>query len=260
MLNKEGFTLVELSIVIVILGLLVGGIIVGSNLVHNAELRSTISDIERYMQAINTFKDKYKALPGDMPNATSFWGEAHATPATCITTIGSDTETCNGDGDGRINDFSESATLYERFRAWQHLSNAGMIEGSFNGVADVGTDKGQPGTNVPGSALGEAIGFGLNFNPVTTGTANFYAGDYGNTLSFGISGGSNMLNAGVSTQDAWHIDQKIDEGRPAYGMVLSQKPGGGVNANCSTSDTASSAVYDFSVEGPQCALLIRTRF
>ncbi|MGB1540395.1 MAG: prepilin-type N-terminal cleavage/methylation domain-containing protein, partial [Rickettsiales bacterium] len=67
--SKAGFSLVELSIVLVILGLLTGGILGGQSLIRAAELRSVSKEYEKYQTAINIFKDKYFALPGDFNNA-----------------------------------------------------------------------------------------------------------------------------------------------------------------------------------------------
>jgi len=68
--KRSAFTLVELSIVLVILGLLVGGTLTGQSLIHAAELRSVVKDYEKYKTAMHVFEDKYFALPGDMTNAT----------------------------------------------------------------------------------------------------------------------------------------------------------------------------------------------
>ncbi len=66
--NIAGFTLIELSIVLVIIGLLIGGVLVGRDLVNSAALRAQISQIEKYNTAVNTFRVKYGYLPGDIPS------------------------------------------------------------------------------------------------------------------------------------------------------------------------------------------------
>ena len=71
---KKAFSLVELSIVLVILGLLVGGILTGQSLIRAAELRSVTTEFSQYQTAVMTFRDKYFAIPGDMKNARDFWG------------------------------------------------------------------------------------------------------------------------------------------------------------------------------------------
>jgi prepilin-type N-terminal cleavage/methylation domain-containing protein len=70
---KSAFSLVELSIVLVILGLLVGGVLAGQSLIRAAQLRAVTAQVGQYAAASKTFRDKYFALPGDLPNATSFW-------------------------------------------------------------------------------------------------------------------------------------------------------------------------------------------
>ncbi|MFI4984234.1 MAG: type II secretion system protein, partial [Rickettsiales bacterium] len=71
--GSRGFTLVELSIVIVIIGFLVAGIAAGANMVKQAEIRSVITDLQSYQTAYNNFVAKYNAVPGDMTTASSFW-------------------------------------------------------------------------------------------------------------------------------------------------------------------------------------------
>src|SRR3982751_930235 len=68
---EKGFTLIELSIVLVIIGLIVGGVLVGQDLIRAAEVRATISQIEKYNTAVNTFRGKYNALPGDLNASTA---------------------------------------------------------------------------------------------------------------------------------------------------------------------------------------------
>src|SRR5579884_171721 len=68
---QRGFTLIEISIVLVIIGLIVGGVLVGQDLIRSAQVRATIAQIEKFNTAANTFKGKYGALPGDMAAATA---------------------------------------------------------------------------------------------------------------------------------------------------------------------------------------------
>lgn len=72
--HKQGFTLVELSIVLVIIGLLAGGILAGRDLIHAAEIQKQIRQVQEYQLAFNTFLLKYKCIPGDCPNATEYFG------------------------------------------------------------------------------------------------------------------------------------------------------------------------------------------
>ena len=69
----SAFSLVELSIVLVILGLLTGGILAGQSLIRAAQLRAVSTEYSRYVASINSFRDKYFGWPGDLRNATAFW-------------------------------------------------------------------------------------------------------------------------------------------------------------------------------------------
>src|SRR4051812_21475415 len=100
--HRRGFTLLELSIVLVVIAMLVGGVLVGQSMIHSAELRSVTADINRFSAAAIAFKDKYHYLPGDLPNATSFWG-AKPDCSTLNLTPTPTTLTCNGNGNGYIN-------------------------------------------------------------------------------------------------------------------------------------------------------------
>ena len=75
-MNKQGFTLLELSIVLVVIGLIVGGTVVGKDLIRASELNSIITQQNKIQIALNTFKLKYNVIPGDMRNATDYWGTA----------------------------------------------------------------------------------------------------------------------------------------------------------------------------------------
>lgn len=122
-MRTHAFSLVELSIVLVILGLLVGGILAGQSLIHAAELRKMSAFITNTRTAHNAFKDRYFALPGDFDNATGVWGRSNASDwhSTCSAQPGtpSATGTCNGDGNGWV---TESQGY------WEHLKLAGLIE------------------------------------------------------------------------------------------------------------------------------------
>src|ERR1700690_34231 len=125
---KSGFTLVELSIVLVIIGLIIGGVLVGRDLISAAEIRAQISQIEKYQTAVNTFRVKYGYLPGDIPDpaASQYGFGARGTYAG------------EGDGDGvikgvlsnvnapgNVNGLLPFSGETEMF--WVDLSKAGLI-------------------------------------------------------------------------------------------------------------------------------------
>ncbi len=115
--TKDGFTLIELSIVLVIIGLIVGGVIGGQALVKAAKYSSVISDIGEIRIAQNTFVMQYDALPGDMRDASDYWN------VTLCPNGGGNTIPCNGNGDGSISVLNNvKGKLAEHQRAFLHLS------------------------------------------------------------------------------------------------------------------------------------------
>lgn len=218
---RHGFSLVELSIVLVILGLLVGGVLTGQSLIRAAELRSVTTEFEKYQSAIHTFRDKYFQLPGDMNNATSFWGAAHATPATCLTTAGTGTQTCNGDGDGQVELAAAASQRSEQYAFWAHLANAGLVEGSYTGFSGAGsTSDSVIGTNTPRAKIGNA-GWSARTVGVYAGDAASYALDYGSILFVGAKvAGNDLAGPLLKPEEAWNIDTKMDDGKPARGKVI----------------------------------------
>lgn len=142
-ISADGFTLIELSIVLVIIGLLVGGILVGGELVEHSQMSKAHSDLVRYETAMNSFKAKYDAIPGDMINATTYFPAS----ASCTFSTVSTTQTCNGDGDGQIE--ISNGVLREIYLFWQHLSFADMIEGKYVIAQSTPDPRGKGGYNLP---------------------------------------------------------------------------------------------------------------
>lgn len=254
--RNNGFSLIELVVVLVIIGLIVGGITSGQNLIRSAQLQSVITDIKKYESSSASFQERYFQLPGDMNNATDFWGAAHTTASTCLTTASTGEETCNGDANGII---STSTGSNEYFRAWQHLANAGLLEGSFPGVqGSEGAAHAVPGTNVPESRIS---GAGYSFFNVGSRSSDstYYDGEYGNAIFFGKDANSNAATTGeaITTEEAWNADKKTDDGRPGYGSVRTFKTNH--SANCATGDTAT-AEYKLTQSSNSCALIFITGF
>ena len=179
--NHQGFTLIELSIVLVIISLIVGGVTVGNRLYQNSKLMTIVAETEEMRSYMLSFKDKYSYLPGDFPNATTLWPAMSGTEACDDTGNASNNQTslipvaatCNGRGNGKIGStftdgaqFSNASNtdlreLRESFYAWQHLALAGFIDGTFSGYS---TDSSSnhfmwPGINVPQSEFSPFTGF-----------------------------------------------------------------------------------------------------
>ena len=263
----NGFSLVELSIVLVILGLLTGGILTGQNLIRAAELRSVTTEYANYKTAINTFRDKYFALPGDMNNATAFWGAAHTTPATCPGTAGTGTETCDGDGDGDIDNPAAASEYGEKFTFWQHLANAGLVEGSFTGTAGPGDNvDALIGTNVPASKLSNAgwTPAYLGSQPITE--TFFYEGDYGNSFFFGSRVADSPTEGPILLpEETWNLDTKIDDAKPGTGVLRTLEAQGDATPGQGCTDVdpsnsvalATTADYDLTSTGVECSIMFK---
>lgn len=267
--NKEyrtGFSLVELSIVLVILGLLTGGILGGQALIKAAELRAVTTEFNQWQTAVNTFQDKYMAIPGDMKNATQFWG----TDSGCGTNgAGGNTTpgyqggdsldgTCNGDGTGRVGNNNTISAYYEHFLFWQHLSLAGLISGDYTGVRSGGASGNHNshgmGENSPKSKFSSA---GWSVGSMTIpNNKTWMQVEYENYLLIGGATGGEYFAGSLAGEDAWNIDTKIDDGLPGRGHVL-----GVVWTQCSTagSDTDFDGAYVLD-ETANCALQFRKVF
>lgn len=258
---QSGFSLVELSIVLVILGLLTGGILGGQALIRAAELRAVPTEHARWVTATQTFRDKYFALPGDMTNATAFWGTADA--ANCALTTTGDARTCNGNGNGTLDRSSSGNPGNEWFRFWQHVANAGLIEGNYAGIRFFSSgdgaesqqsDNANRGYNTPTSRMGQST-WAVADAPYVSGDANYFSVAPG---LISIVFGENLLAApprgrALRAEEAWNIDTKMDDGMPTTGKVI----GIFLNSctNAATRATLTNVQYNFATSGTPCGLI-----
>ena len=200
MQGRAGFTLLELSIVLTIIALIVGGIMYGQELYRQSELRSVVTEFIELDTAITNFKTKYSALPGDMRDAWDYWQTmgcgANANPVTTANPTG-----CNGDGNSELSEM-------EGVRAWQHMTLAQLIPGSYRGDFQDNPTTLIPGTHIPPSTI-EGGGYMYYHRFV-------YDVRRKNLIGLGISGTttnrSNLQTSVVSGPEAKDIDSKIDDG------------------------------------------------
>ena len=263
--SAKAFSLVELSIVLVILGLLVGGVLSGQSLIRAAELRSVTTEIQRIQTALRTFQDKYQAIPGDMPNAVRFWGAqigatTDGVDATCsaLTDAAPATgvATCNGNGNGQIGQYFSPpvGVAHESFRLWQHLANAGLIEGNYTGVSGGASNNftAVPGLNIMRGKLSKLGYYIAQLGTCTACSGGIFDGNYGNIMIVGAQLANTVpLTPLFKPEEVWNIDTKIDDGRPGYGIMTAYKP-----TTCTTSTTASASEYLLTATGNTCLFFI----
>ncbi len=215
---RKGFSLVELSIVLVILGLLVGGILAGRSLIRASELRAISTEYQRLLTSTQAFRDKYLALPGDITNATRFWGTATHCPGS-PTQGSTDASTCNGNGDGRI---TTTGSANEMFRFWQHLANAGLLEGTYSGVVGGTVNVVTVVTgNAPASKFPNAYWHTQYWGPIALNGMYRYDMDYGHGFGFGGLTPDTWCSGSVlKPEELWNIDTKLDDGLPGRGKLI----------------------------------------
>lgn len=252
----NGFSLIELSIVLVILGLLAGGVMTGQALIRSSELRSVTTELTNYTTASNLFMQKYFALPGDMPDATAYWGQF---PDGCPAGVGGiGKQTCNGNGDGLVIPPTAANLAGERYTFWQHLANAQMIAGQYTGRAGpAGEHDTLYGVNVPIAKLSGGGWSVLEWSNVT-GNAWYFDGNYNRTLTFGRDGTTSGNNIGIfTTEEAYNIDRKIDDGIPNMGTVWNIQWDTCTDATSGADTTAAYLLNDTNI---RCALVFRNSF
>jgi prepilin-type N-terminal cleavage/methylation domain-containing protein len=120
---QRGFTLVELSIVLVIIGLIIGGVLTGQQIIQNARVTNALDTIQAYEAQFQTYVQNYGALPGDDPNAIARF------PGSSITN--------NGDGDGILKGTFDSGSATDETRLlWSDLRAAGLVKNQLSGSSN----------------------------------------------------------------------------------------------------------------------------
>lgn len=242
--TQKGFTLVELAIVLVIIGLIVSSVLVGQDLIKAAQLRATVRQYNDFQVGVNTFIGKYNGIPGDIlaANATSFG----------LTGAG-------GDGNGTITDVANATTtgsstnakhLYEIASFWSHLTTPGkeLIQGTFRGpgctTACSITSGDIPSMKVGGNGWAAYGNSGTNYFVAGASFPNpSVASAYTATASF-------------TPQDAYNIDSKIDDGIPNSGNVTGGiTSAAGAAALSTTGAACGTTAYVFATTTNACTLM-----
>ena len=215
--KTEAFTLVEMSIVIVIIGLIVGGIIGGRSYIRNAELNTVMNESKYYINQFNQFQSIYGAVAGDMVTAATVWP----------------TGVTNGNGDGLVD---AGVNTNEVFYVYQHLAAANLIKGTYTGATSgpVGSFDAKIGVNVPS---GQVPGITYLFqhpnqaDGFISGDTFYQDGMYGHVMRVAAQPETLTNLAGtwlpqtpfVTPKEAYQVDDKFDDGNPTTGWVTVSK-------------------------------------
>lgn len=226
--GEKGFTLVELAIVMIIIGLLIVGILKGQEMIANAQVSSTITQIKATDASTSTFRDIYNAFPGDMSNASTRLRNCAA--GNCN----------NGDGDGRL-DVGVGAVVAanEGVFYFTHMAAADLVSG-------IDSQNLTFGSSLPSAPVGGGFTAGHTAAGVALiAAANLRPGHY-----MMVTGQTTAAAAGTGvllTSQAARIDRKLDDGLPQAGSVQTEPAC--VNAG----------VYDETQQNQLCNLVVRVQ-
>ncbi|NBV05997.1 MAG: prepilin-type N-terminal cleavage/methylation domain-containing protein [Proteobacteria bacterium] len=265
--KKSAFSLIELSIVLIIIGLLIAGITGGASLIKNSELRALSAEARGYQVAVNGFYSLYNSLPGDYPQAIAG-------------SIASSATTLNGDN-SKIEYYESNVSTYlsESVVAWDQLIKTGTIDSTLSLTKLAVSSQQVVGTNMPAAkikfagwhfdyrnrvgssgdysktnqALG-AVQEGGSYNPqnvaVLTGTTTAVSA----TTATLVNGTTNGATAALIGPDAYALDTKVDDGKANSGKVRGLNPNA-VDGTCYTASTSATASYIISSSTTKvCAL------
>lgn len=199
---KQGFTLVELSIVLVIIGLLIGGILVGQSLIESVKINSQIQQVQQFQIMVRNFKDKYAQLPGD---------------STIINGAIANNDGILDDGEEEIN-WSGEVQLF-----WQNLSQLGGLSEQFMSNSAVPSENARTVLNKLGLTPTAKLDKNLTIY-AHSDRVNGVIGNYFNIGDAQYDDDDNRIefSAGVFGEQAAAIDQKIDDGLANSGDVVSR--------------------------------------
>jgi len=193
--RQSGFTLIEIAIVLVIIGLLLGGILKGQELINSARVKNLATDFRNIPLFIYGYQDKFRTLPGDDPSANAHVGTTAINPA-------------SGNGNGVIDGlWNSTAATNETILFWQHVRLAGLAPG----ITTIPTPL--PGDFMPTNASGGIVG--IQSGTTDTATAPIVGAD-GNA----ISGAYVICSTGILGKFVKQLDIQMDDSDTAAGSMM----------------------------------------
>lgn len=241
--------MVEMAVVLTIIALLVGGILVGKNMIRASEVQATVANVEAYRGAVNKFTERYLELPGDFTSASTYWSGAY-----------------NGNGNGMIGgslNNSCNGTWAEQWASFEHMSRAELVEGHYT---HTNNSTPVPGSNTPETPISGG-GYTLRFCGDMTGSPFYFDGQYGHVLQVGAlltiggtTGSGGTRGPLFTPEEAGSVDQKLDDGYPGTGRIRAPKKDDSYATNCTTDNNASAADYNFSMPVRLCPLFFLMGF
>lgn len=186
---RQGYSLVEMAVVLAIIGIISGGVLTARAVMRGSEIRSLIVQMDQVSTATTAYREKYTAFPGDHATAFNYFG------TNCAATAGA----CNGDGTGLIDD----NWVKEYWTVWKHLELAGLLK-----FVEI-EGPGRMASKLPKTVL------------FLYEDGYYWAGPNKNALVLTMFGGrsGSWTEGGLSPEQAFHVDGKIDDARPASGLV-----------------------------------------
>lgn len=224
---KKGFTLVELSIVLVIIGLLIGGILVGQSLIESVKIQKSASQITQFRILIHQFKDRFRYYPGDLPNAYNLFG-GQCTGNYLKAGIPFQTAGCNGNGDGSVS----AAHPAEADNFLKHLSLSGIYNKE---LSEFYVDQDYVlGGNVPETPFD-----GVYLAAVQQNNGYSYSGkqDYVLGMQFKTDTPKQRSFNAITPAQLYAIDKKLDDGLSNSGFVYDRRVGFNPETTCSEGRT-----------------------